>query len=362
MKNTKPLFLLVSGSVIVGVLSLIIILLVHFFVVNIPLWITITYPIVISGTIFLIFHYFINVFLNERLKLIYRSIRKGKITNENTTNIKLSEDVISNLEKETREWTEDRNKELSKLKEQEEFRREFLGNLAHELKTPVFSIQGYILTLLDGALEDQEVNRTFLERASKATDRMARILEDLDQITRLEVDDLKLDMRPFDICELTQEVFDSFEIIAREKNIQLKLAKDIHHPIAVIGDRGKIGQVMTNLIGNSIFYGNNGGLTTVKFYDVDEIITVEISDNGPGIEDQYISRLFERFYRVEKSRNRNEGGSGLGLAIVKHIIESHGQSISVRSTVGLGSTFSFTLDKSKVSLNALYSSRGIQIK
>lgn len=362
MKNTKPLFLLVSGSVIVGVLSLIIILLVHFFVVSIPLWIVLTYPVIIAGSIFLIFHYFINVFLNERLKLIYRSIRKGKITNENTTNIKLSEDVISNLEKETREWTEDRNKELSKLKEQEEFRREFLGNLAHELKTPVFSIQGYILTLLDGALEDQEVNRTFLERASKATDRMARILEDLDQITRLEVDDLKLEMRPFDICELTQEVFDSFEIIAKEKNIQLKFAKDVNSHIVVTGDRGKIGQVLTNLIGNSIFYGNNGGLTTVKFYDVDEIITVEISDNGPGIEDQYISRLFERFYRVEKSRNRNEGGSGLGLAIVKHIIESHGQSISVRSTVGLGSTFSFTLDKSKVGLNALYSSRGIQIK
>jgi two-component system phosphate regulon sensor histidine kinase PhoR len=151
------------------------------------------------------------------LKLIYRTIRKGKLTKENTTHIKLSDDVISNIEKETNEWAESRNKEISKLKEQESFRREFLGNLAHELKTPVFSIQGYILTLLEGALDDESVNRVFLERASKATDRMASILEDLDQITRLEVDDLKLEIRPFDIVELTQEVFDSFEIIANEK-------------------------------------------------------------------------------------------------------------------------------------------------
>lgn len=362
MKNTKPLFLIINGSILIGAFSLIVLLLVSYFVVDIPLWFIITYSISVTALIYLIFYYFINVFLNERLKLIYRSIRKGKITKENTTKIKLSEDVIYNLERETREWSEDRNKEISKLKEQEEFRREFLGNLAHELKTPVFSIQGYILTLLDGALEDHEVNRTFLERASKATDRMASILEDLDQITRLEVDDFKIEFRPFDIVELVQEVFDSFEIIAKEKNIQLKFSKENLSSIVVQGDRGKIAQVLTNLIGNSIFYGNVNGSTTVRFYVVDEIVTVEISDNGPGIEDQYISRLFERFYRVEKSRNRNEGGSGLGLAIVKHILESHGQTISVRSTVGLGSTFSFTLDKSKVGLNTLYSSRGIQIK
>jgi two-component system phosphate regulon sensor histidine kinase PhoR len=178
----------------------------------------------------------------------------------------------------------------------------------------------------------------------------------------LEVDDLKLEIRPFDIVELTQEVFDSFEIIAKEKNIKLKFSKDYHGGIIVLGDKGKIGQVLTNLIGNSIFYGNIGGRTEVRFYDVDGIVSIEVSDNGPGIEDQYLSRLFERFYRVEKSRNRNEGGSGLGLAIVKHIIESHDQTISVRSTVGLGSTFTFTLDKSKLGANTLYSSRGIQIK
>ncbi len=362
MKNRKPLFLLVIGSLLVGFFSLLIFLLLIFLGINFPIWILIFFPITISGSVFLIFYYFIYHFLNERLKLIYRSIRKGKITKDNKAQIKLSEDVILNLEEETRKWTEDKYKEISELKEQEEFRREFLGNLAHELKTPVFSIQGYILTLLDGALEDEEVNRTFLERASKATDRMASILEDLDQITRLEVEDLKIEFRPFDIVELTQEVFDSFEIIAEEKKIKLEFSKDYFNSIIVSGDRGKIGQVLTNLIGNSIFYGNIGGKTTARFYITDGIVTIDISDNGIGIEDQYISRLFERFYRVEKSRNRNEGGSGLGLAIVKHILESHNQTISVRSTVGLGSTFSFTLDKSKLGINTLYSSRGIQIK
>jgi len=362
LKNTKPIFLLITGSTSIGILTFVILTLISLNISTIPLWIIISFPIFISGLIYLIFYYFINVFLNERLRLIYRTIRKGKITKENATNFKLSDDVITNIEKETREWADARNKEISKLKEQEEFRREFLGNLAHELKTPVFSIQGYILTLLDGALEDENVNRVFLERASKATDRMASILEDLDQITRLEVDDLKLEIRPFDIIELAQEVFDSFEIIAKEKNIRLKFSKDYYGGIIVSGDKGKIGQVLTNLIGNSIFYGNIGGRTEVRFYDVDGIVSIEVSDNGPGIEDQYLSRLFERFYRVEKSRNRNEGGSGLGLAIVKHIIESHDQSISVRSTVGLGSTFTFTLDKSKLGANTLYSSRGIQIK
>jgi len=362
LKNTKPIFLLITGSTSVGILTFVILTLISLNISTIPLWIIISFPIFISVLIYLIFYYFINFFLNERLRLIYRTIRKGKITKENATNFKLSDDVITNIEKETREWADARNKEISKLKEQEEFRREFLGNLAHELKTPVFSIQGYILTLLDGALEDENVNRVFLERASKATDRMASILEDLDQITRLEVDDLKLEIRPFDIIELAQEVFDSFEIIAKEKNIRLKFSKDYYGGIIVSGDKGKIGQVLTNLIGNSIFYGNIGGRTEVRFYDVDGIVSIEVSDNGPGIEDQYLSRLFERFYRVEKSRNRNEGGSGLGLAIVKHIIESHDQSISVRSTVGLGSTFTFTLDKSKLGANTLYSSRGIQIK
>lgn len=328
---------------------------------NFPFWVLLGLPLVTGLISFGVFYYFIQQFINERLKLLYRSIRKGKITKENDLKFRITDDVIANAEKETELWTEERNKEIEKLKEQEEFRREFLGNLAHELKTPVFSIQGYILTLLDGGLEDETVNRNFLERASKATDRMVNILEDLDEITKLEVDALRLQIRPFDITELVQEVFDAVEFRAFEKNMKLSFGKD-YGSLFVDGDRSKIAQVLTNLINNSIFYGNENGKTQVRFFTVDDIVTIEVSDDGPGIDEKHLPRLFERFYRVEKSRNRNEGGSGLGLAICRHIIESHGQTISVRSTVGIGSTFAFSLDKSKQQSAGLYSSRGVQIK
>ncbi|MFO0495042.1 MAG: sensor histidine kinase [Flavobacteriia bacterium] len=361
MKNIRPIHLVIGGSAIIFFLTLLITFIIDKQVMNFPFWVLLGLPLVTGLISFGVFYYFIQQFINERLKLLYRSIRKGKITKENDLKFRITDDVIANAEKETELWTEERNKEIEKLKEQEEFRREFLGNLAHELKTPVFSIQGYILTLLDGGLEDETVNRNFLERASKATDRMVNILEDLDEITKLEVDALRLQIRPFDITELVQEVFDAVEFRAFEKNMKLSFGKD-YGSLFVDGDRSKIAQVLTNLINNSIFYGNENGKTQVRFFTVDDIVTIEVSDDGPGIDEKHLPRLFERFYRVEKSRNRNEGGSGLGLAICRHIIESHGQTISVRSTVGIGSTFAFSLDKSKQQSAGLYSSRGVQIK
>jgi two-component system phosphate regulon sensor histidine kinase PhoR len=361
VNNLKPIHLLIGGSAIISGITLFITFLLNLQLIDFPLWILIGLPITTGLISFGVFYFFIKHFINDRLKLLYKSIRKGKMTKENEISFKITDDVIANAEIETQRWTEERNKEISKLKEQEEFRREFLGNLAHELKTPIFSIQGYILTLLDGGLEDENVNRTFLERASKATDRMVSIIEDLDQITKMEVDALKLEMRPFDIVELVTDIFESLEMMAKEKNIKLLFAKE-YSPTFVIGDKPKIAQVLVNLITNSIFYGNKDGTTIVRFYKMDDIVTIEVSDNGPGIEEEHLPRLFERFYRVEKSRNRNDGGSGLGLAIAKHIVESHGQTISVRSTYGVGSTFSFSLDKSKTQSAGLYSSRGIQIK
>lgn len=315
--------------------------------IPIPVWVIIMIGATSGFTSFFIFYIFIRIFITEKLKIIYRSIRKGKFgDNLNNTSFSLQDDIIEQAEEETKKWTDEKISEISRLKDQEEFRREFLGNLAHELKTPVFSIQGYILTLLEGGLEDESVNRKFLERASKATERMTLILEDLDQISKMEADQIQLDLSSFDIKELIEEVFEAIEFKAKKKNITLEFSKNFD-PVFVLGDRSKITQVLTNLIGNSITYGKENGRTSVRFFILNDIITIEISDNGPGIEERDIPRLFERFYRVEKSRNRNEGGTGLGLAICKHIIELHGQTISVRSTPNIGSTFTFSLDKGK---------------
>ncbi len=303
-------------------------------------------PIVIGLFTFVTFHFFVKIFITEKLTILYRSIRKGKFQPNADLTFRLSDDVIAQAEIETKKWTEEKISEISKLKEQEEFRREFLGNLAHELKTPVFSIQGYILTLLEGGLEDESVNRVFLERASKATDRMTLLLDDLDNIAKMEVNQIELELKNFDIVELVEEMFKELELKAESKNISLVFSKD-YDRIFVNADRTKIAQVLMNLIGNSIDYGKDGGTTTLRFYLMNDIVTIEVSDNGPGIHESEIPRLFERFYRVEKSRNRNEGGSGLGLAIVKHIIEAHNQTINVRSTIDVGSTFIFSLDKAK---------------
>lgn len=352
--------MILGGSAIIVATTLAVTLVLDFTIVEFPMWVVIALPLLLGFASFGIFYFFIERFINDRLKVLYRSIRKGKITKDKDLNFKMSDEVFAEAEKATKKWAEERNVEISKLQEQEEYRREFLGNLAHELKTPVFSIQGYILTLLDGGLEDEKVNRMFLERASLAVDRMVNLLEDLDQITKMEANRFKLDLENFNIRDLVKEVVESLELKAKEKNITLTYPKE--SPLVVHADRSKISQVLTNLINNSINYGNEGGRTNIRFYEMNDLILIEISDNGPGIDENHLTRLFERFYRVEKSRTRNEGGSGLGLAIAKQIIESHNQSITVRSTVGLGSTFAFSLDTAKENEGKLVTSRGVKIR
>ncbi len=361
MKNSKPLVLVLIGSSLIGAFTLLLVLSLELFY-NVPIFPALAIPVAIFLFTFTVFYFFVKKFIHERLSVLYRSIRKGKMNVEIPFEMSMRKDVIGAAQEETKEWAEQKQTEIIALKEQDKFRREFLGNLAHELKTPVFSIQGYVLTLLEGGLEDDKVNRIFLERAAKAIDRMTHILEDLDTLTKLEVNDLKLEMRPFDIRELAKEVMESLELKAEEKSISLRFSKESAKEAMVKADRGRIAQVFTNILSNSISYGKEGGETIIRFFIVDDLVSIEISDNGPGIEPKHFPRLFERFYRVEKSRNRNEGGSGLGLSIVKHILDSHNQSISVRSTVGIGSTFTFSLDRFKGSSSALISSRGIQIK
>ena len=294
----------------------------------------------------IIFYFLIKYFITNKLDILYRSIRTGKFNDDSKKKYSLKEDLISNAELDTKNWREEELKTISKLKEVEAFRKEFLGNISHELKTPVFSIQGYILTLLEGGLEDKSVNKVFLQRASKAVERMTDILEDLDQIIEMEVKEIKLDIIKFNIVELVSDLFEDLKVQSKNRNIKLEFSKK-YNPIWVNADKNKIAQVITNLLNNSISYGNENGITTVRFFSMDNIVTIEVSDNGPGISEEEIPRLFERFYRVEKSRDRHKGGTGLGLSIAKHIIESHGQTINVRSTVGVGSTFTFSLNREK---------------
>ncbi|MFM1914484.1 MAG: hypothetical protein RLZZ531_153 [Bacteroidota bacterium] len=357
MKTARPSLLIFYGSLAFMLISFLFTLIVHFSMIELSKNLIIAIPIVSGIFAYLVFYFLLKGFIQYRLSLIYRSIQINQP--ENIAFSKSIDSLMEDAEKNVSEWKENSAIEISKLKEQAAFRKEFLGNLAHELKTPVFSIQGYLLTLLDGGLEDPNVNRAFLERASKSTDRITGILDDLDQITRMETENLRLEIRSFDIVELLKESFETFELIGKEKNFKLNFEKSFSAKY-VQADRNKMGQVFTNLISNAISYGKENGELLVSILDIEDRYLLEFKDNGPGIEPHHLSRLFERFYRVEKSRNRNEGGSGLGLAIAKHIVESHGQSIQVKSQVGVGTTFVITIEKSKNS--GPVSSRGIPLK
>ena len=261
----------------------------------------------------------------------------------------LDKDIISKVNEEVTEWAQDRRQEIEELKKLEAYRREFLGNVSHELKTPLFNIQGYILTLLDGGLDDPSINKEYLERSGKNIERMISIVEDLEVISRFETGELKLDILNFDIVALATDVIELLEVKAKKKNIRMNIVRENEKPLFVRADKERTRQVLINLLDNSIKYGTEGGKTKVGFFDMDENILIEVTDNGLGVDTKDIPRLFERFFRVDKSRSREQGGSGLGLAIVKHIIEAHHQTINVRSTIGVGTTFAFTLQKAEAS-------------
>jgi len=294
---------------------------------------------------YLILHLRLETYVYNTIKTIYKDLTLLDVSS--FKNSPITTDMES-LSKEIDAYAKNKKLELEALKTQEEYRKEFIGNVSHELKTPLFTVQGYISTLLDGAADDPKIRDKYLKRADKGVDRLIYIVKDLDMITKLEIGDANLTLETFNIIESITNVFDLLEIKAEKKNISLILDTDYPDPIMVTADRERIQQVLTNLVVNSIKYGHQNGTTEISVEDLNsDKLIVRITDNGEGVESIHLTRLFERFYRVDKSGSREEGGSGLGLSIVKHIIEAHGEKIYVESKFGIGSEFSFTLQKTK---------------
>lgn len=301
--------------------------------------------VLVFGFSFLALQFRIERFIYRRIKKIYDDVELLEstplATNPVTTDMRT---LTAEIEK----FAKDKKIEIDTLKIREAYRKDFLGNVSHELKTPLFTAQGYLETLLDGAIDDKNIRKKYLSRANKAVERLIYIVRDLDLITKLEVGDLRLEKEDFNIVELIQNVFDLLEMKANKKKIVLTFDMVYPNPIMVYADKEKIQQVLTNLLVNSIKYGNENGTTEVSVENlVKNKVIVRVTDNGEGIPANHIPRLFERFYRVDQSGSRREGGSGLGLAIVKHVIEAHGEKIYVESSEDVGSEFSFTLEKSK---------------
>ncbi|WBU90257.1 sensor histidine kinase [Cellulophaga omnivescoria] len=295
------------------------------------------------GISFLIIQHRVERFIYRRIKKIYDDVSLLESTSFSSAPITTD---IKTLTEEIEKFAKGKKIEIDTLKIREEYRKDFLGNVSHELKTPLFTVQGYILTLLDGAMDDKKVREKYLERANKGVERLIYIVKDLDMITKLEAGGLSMEFEDFDIVELIQNVFDLLEMRAAKKQITLTFDMEYKEPIMVRADKERMQQVVSNLLVNSIKYGHTNGTTEVSVENlIKNKVIVRVTDNGEGISKEHLSRLFERFYRVEKSRNREVGGSGLGLSIVKHIIEAHNEKIYVESVVDVGSEFSFTLEK-----------------
>lgn len=313
-----------------------------------PDWVS-QQAIVIAGLVGFVAAYFsvawsVERFIYQKVKIIYKTIHRFKREGSGP-DVDMKEDVLEEVNNDVLKWADDRLDEIRTLREADSFRRDFIGNLSHELKTPVFNIQGYILTLLEGAIEDPKYNRSFLEKAARSVDRMVVLLDDLDGITQIESGNLQLDRSDFDLNILAQQVLDSLEHSAKNDLVTLQINASREEVFMVNADHSKVEQVLVNLLVNAIKYSKGEGITKVRFYDMDTNYLVEVADDGIGMSEEHLPRVFERFYRVDKSRSRHNGGTGLGLAIVKHIVEAHDQTINVRSTEGVGSTFSFTLQK-----------------
>lgn len=342
-RNPKPIFIALLVALILSSIL-------GFVTLTLSDWAWIDGVIIFTlsfGLSFFLFFYTLEFFIYRKIKLIYKTIHSLKTQRYDAIlqNFDWDKDPIVEMNKEVIKWARDNRMEISQLKKLAEFRKEFLGNVSHELKTPIFNIQGYIHTLIDGAINDPQVNTRFLQKAANSADRLSDLVADLLAISQLESGELIMNFEKFDINALVKDIYDQLEVKSKKSNITLEIKEGCNKPFWVYADKYRIRQVLVNLISNGIKYGNDGGWVVASYYDMDENILIEIADNGNGIEQEHLPRIFERFYRIDKSRAREgeEGGTGLGLAIVKHILEAHEQTINVRSSIGKGTTFSFTL-------------------
>jgi two-component system phosphate regulon sensor histidine kinase PhoR len=297
---------------------------------------------------FYIIQYAIHKFILEKIRPIYKIIDFVP-QKEKEVKLKLTPGFVelADVEQDVENWAQNQLQEIERLRELERYRKDFVGNVSHELKTPIFNIQGYILTLLEGGLEDPSINKLYLTRTEKSIDRMISIVEDLESINKLETGELKPQFSIFDIVKIVEDVIEMEQRLAKERKIWLTFTDKPDKPLMVKADKKRIIEVLTNLVVNGLKYGKKNGFVKVGFYDFDDKIMIEVTDNGIGIDKKDLSRVFERFFRVDKSRSREQGGTGLGLSIVKHIIEAHNQTINVQSVLNEGTTFTFTLEKAK---------------
>jgi two-component system phosphate regulon sensor histidine kinase PhoR len=346
MKIKKTYSYALVSSLYLSLLAFIIAIISYFFFFeSLGIGIVILFGVIFFGIAFFIIQYRTEHFIYRRMKNIYEEVSILDVDDLKRDSVTTD---IETLSKSVQDFVEGKRLEIQNLTERDSFRKDFLGNVAHELKTPLFTVQGYILTLIEGAVNDKEIRTKYLDRANKGVERLVAVIKDLDMIAKLETDGEKMNIKVFNILELIQNVMDLFEMKAKKRNISLQFDKLYEFPVFVKGDLEKIEQVLINLIVNSIKYGKSNGTTIigVESYNNNKFI-VKVSDNGEGIKQDHLSRLFERFYRVDQSRSREQGGSGLGLSIVKHIIEAHNETILLKSIYGEGSEFSFTLEKAK---------------
>ncbi len=339
--TSKQLTLLIS--LVITLVSFLYWLIDFFFITS--WWIGILWISTVFVVSYFAIRYILNHFIYDKIKPIYKSIHETNLKNKLSNKQNDPGDIISKVKNEVTTYSENKKEEIKKLKEMERYRKEFLGNVSHELKTPIFNIQGYVLTLLEGGIDDSNINNLYLKRTEKSINRMISIVDDLETITRLEAGELELEYTDFDIVDLVRDVYDMHNMRAKEKKISLIFGAGADKKVKIHADKKRIFEVISNLVINAMKYGKPKGFIRTSFYDMDTYILVEVKDNGIGISPENLPRIFERFYRVDKSRSREEGGTGLGLSIVKHIIDAHNQSITVKSDLDRGTTFSFTLNK-----------------